>query len=110
MTALAGSCWSSCGSTRNSRDRWLVRARAAFAPTAWEVLRPQDVPVLMPAVIDVESEVPVEVLVSRLTEPVKSPNGPAPPAWLRPRPRLRPAVSLTETESLTESAVPIVLV
>ena len=75
-----------------------------------EVLIPQAVLALMPSVIDRESDVPRELLVSRLADPVTWPNG-ANESWrLRPRPLLRPRLSLTETVSATESAVPTVLV
>ena len=79
-------------------------------PTAADVLTPQDVPELMPSVMESESEVPLETLASLLAVPVKSPNGANAPWRLRPRPRLRPEVLLTDTEPATESAVPTVLV
>ena len=110
IIALGGSCCSSCCSTRNSRDRCEVLASEALALSALDVLTPHDVPELMPSVMDSESDVPRETLESLLTVPVKSPNGAKAPCWLRPRPRLRPEVLLTDAESATESAVPTVLV
>ena len=87
ITALGGSCCSSCGSTRSSRDRCTVRAAEELAPAAREVLIPQAVLALMPAVIDRESDVPREWLESRLADPVTGASGanepwrlPAPPA------------------------------
>ncbi|HCU91601.1 MAG TPA: hypothetical protein DHU96_02110 [Actinobacteria bacterium] len=75
ITALGGSCWSSCGSTRNSRDRWAVRASDSFAPTAMDVLTPHDVLELMPSVIDSDSLVPLDWLTSWLPDPVRWPKG-----------------------------------
>ena len=74
------------------------------------MLQPQAVLALMPSVRATESDSAREVLRSRLAEPLISPNGANPSPWLVPRPRLRPAVSVTEAESVTESAVPTVLV
>jgi hypothetical protein len=74
------------------------------------VLSPQDVLALIPSVTDRESDHAAEVLASRLAEPLTSANGAKLPCLLCPRPRLRPAVSVAEPESVTESAVPTVLV
>src|SRR5260370_18681 len=60
ITALGGSCCSSCCSTRNSRDRCVVRASESLAPTARELPIPHAVLRLIPSVIDSESLVPVE--------------------------------------------------
>src|ERR1700677_718313 len=50
IIALAGSCWSSCCSTRNSRERCRARASDSLSPVAIVVVRPhavlQDRPVL----------------------------------------------------------------
>src|SRR6266702_2081300 len=70
ITALGGSCCSSCCSTRNSRDRCAVRAAEELVLTALEVLIPQAVLELMPAVMDRESDVPRERLAPWLTDPV----------------------------------------
>src|ERR1035438_800946 len=107
--ALGGSCCSSCCSTRNSRDRWLVRVREELAPIAFEVFTPHAVLRLIPSVIDSVSLVPHERLPSRLLDPVCCANGPN-PARLWPVPRLRPVVSLVEADTETESAAPMVLV
>ena len=110
ITAPGGSCCSSCGSTRNSRDRCAVRAAEELAPTAVDVLIPHAVLSLMPSVIDRESDVPCEELESLLRVPVTWPNG-AKASWrAAARPLLRPTLSLTEAVSATESAVPTVLV
>src|SRR5208282_1819533 len=110
ITALGGSCCSSCGSTRNSRDRCAVRAAEELVPSAVEVLIPQAVLELMPSVIDRESDVPCDWLESAFRDPVTWPNG-AKASWRAvPRPLLFPWLSLTEAVSATESAVPAVLV
>src|ERR1700722_11378466 len=109
-TAVCGRCCSSCCSISSSRDRCRLPASELFAPTAREVLQPQDVLALMPSVIARESDTATEELWSRLADPVPAPNGAKPDDRLRPWPRLRPAVRLAETESDTESAVPTVLV
>jgi hypothetical protein len=110
ITELGGSCCSSCGSTRNSRERCAVRAAEELALAALEVLIPHAVLELMPAVTARESDVPRDWLASRLRDAVKWPNG-AKVSWrVRPRPREDPWVSLTEAVSATESAVPTVLV
>src|ERR1019366_1875054 len=110
ITALGGSCCSSCCSTRNSRDRCAAAARDVLADSARDVLTPQDVLELMPSVSETESELAREKLWSLLAVPVESANGANAPCRLRPRPVLAPAVSLTDAESDTESAVPTVLV
>ena len=87
-----------------------MRAVEELAPIAVEVLIPQAVLELMPSVIDRESDVPCDPLVSRLRDRVTWPNG-AKASWrAAPRPRLWPTLSLTETVSANESAVPTVLV
>jgi hypothetical protein len=71
------------------------------------VLTPHDVLVLIPAVIESESLVPDDSLTSRLPDEVRGANAAAPVLeW--PRPRLRPDVSLRDTEAAQESAVPTV--
>jgi hypothetical protein len=110
ITALGGSCCSSCGSTRSSRDRCEVLAAEELLLAARDVLIPQAVLELKPAVMDRESDVPCDWLVSLLRDAVKWPNGANASGRLRPRPLLRPCVSLTDAESATESAVPTVLV
>src|SRR5204862_179967 len=46
IIALAGSCWSSCCSTRNSRERCMARASDSLSPAALDVVIPQAVLVL----------------------------------------------------------------
>src|SRR5215472_4406173 len=105
--ALGGSCCSSWASTRNSRERCAVVPSDSLSPIARDVLTPHDVLVLIPSVIDSESLVPCDSLTSRLPDPVRGANGAAPlVVW--PRPRLRPDVSLRDTEAAQESAVPTV--
>ena len=70
IIALGGNCCSSCGSTRNSRDRCTVRARESLSVTAREVLTPQAVLSLMPVVIDSASVSPEDSLVSPLRDRV----------------------------------------
>jgi hypothetical protein len=77
---------------------------------AGEVLRPQDVPALMPSVTEPESDTATERLASRLADPLASANGANRPCLVRPRPRLRPAARVAEGQSATESEVPTVLV
>jgi hypothetical protein len=86
----------------------VVVAAESVAPTALDVLQPQEVPVLTPAVMDRESHTAADELRSRLADPVKSANGAKSPGRLRPR--LLLAVLVSESESVTESAVPTVLV
>ena len=52
-----------------------VRAAEELAPAAREVLIPQAVLALMPAVIDRESDVPRERLESRLADPLTGASG-----------------------------------
>src|ERR1700680_1421116 len=109
IIALGGSCCSSCCSTRNSRDRWVVRAREELAPIAFDVFTPHAVLRVIPSVIDSVSLVPHERLLSLLPELVCCPNGPD-PALLWALPPLRPWVSLAEADAETESAAATVLV
>src|ERR1700729_2580380 len=97
IIALGGSCWRSCGSTRNSRDRCAVRAWESLPVTAREVLIPQAVLSLMPVVTDSDSVNPDDSLVSRLRDEVPGSSG---RKLLReaPRPRLRPDVWLVELD------------
>jgi hypothetical protein len=89
ITALGGSCCSSCGCTRSSRDRCEVLAVDELLLAARDVLIPHAVLVLRPAVIDRESDVPRDRLESLLRDALKWPNG-AKASWrLRPRPVLR---------------------
>ena len=87
----------------------MVRAREELALIALDVFTPQALLRVIPSVIESVSLVPQERLLSLLPDPVYSPNGPK-PARLWPLPRLRPAVSLAEVDTETESAVPMVLV
>jgi hypothetical protein len=66
----------------------MVRAPEVLRPSAREVFQPQDVLALMPSVIERESDTAVEVLASRLADPVNSANGAGDPRRLRLRPRL----------------------
>jgi hypothetical protein len=109
-SAVCGKCCSSCCSTTNSRDRCAVPASEELAPTARDVLSPHDVLSLIPAVRDRESDSAAELLASRLADPLPSANGANVTGRVRPRPRLRPAVSVADRESATESDVPTVLV
>jgi len=72
------------------------------------VLQPQDVPALIPAVMDRESHTAADELRSLPADPVKSATGAKAPGllWLR----LRPEVPVTEYDPVTESAVPAVVV
>ena len=83
-------------------------AAESVPPTARDVLQPQDVPALIPAVMDRESHTAADELRSLLADPVKSATGAKAPGLLWPR--LRPAVLVIESDPLTESAVPTVLV
>jgi hypothetical protein len=109
IIALGGSCCSSCGSTRNSRDRCTVRARESLSVTAREVLIPQAVLSLMPVVSDSDSLNPDDSLRSWLREAVPGSSGTKLPRDA-PRPRLRPVVRLAELDSDRDSDVPSVLV
>ena len=75
----------------------------SLSPIALAVLTPHDVLVLIPSLIDSESLVPQDSLASRLPDPVRGANA-ATPVLLWPRPRLRPSVSLRDTEAAPESA------
>src|ERR1700742_5090908 len=109
IIALGGSCCSSCGSIRNSRERCTVRAWESLAVTAREVLIPQAVLALMPVVSESDSLDPDDSLRSWLREAVPGSSG---TKLLddAPRPRLRPVVWLTELDSDRDCDVPSVLV
>ena len=86
----------------------MVRATESLVPRAREVVRPQLVPVLIPSVSDVESETAADVLASLLAAPEKSANGSNVRCLLRPR--LRPEVTVIESDPARDSEVPAELV
>src|SRR5580704_11967694 len=109
IIALAGSCWSSCCSTRNSRDRCSARARDSLSPVALDVVIPHAVLVLIPALTDSDSLVPRESLAWVLRDRVPR-HGSRPPASVRPRPVLRAVPSVADHDVASELTEPVVLV
>ena len=109
IIALAGSCWSSCCSTRNSRERCRARASVSLSPVAWEVVIPQAVLVLTLALTDSLSlllcESPVWTLREKLA---RDGSRRLPSLW--PCPVLRDRPSLRDHEVAVEFAEPVVLV
>ena len=75
---LGGSCCSSCCSTRNSRDRCLVRAADAVAATARAVCSPQAELELRLPVHDRDSLLPSDQLLSWCPDAVRGANAPNP--------------------------------
>src|SRR5258705_708610 len=107
--ALGGSCCSSCCSTRNSRDRWLVRAADVLAATARAVGTTHALLALGPPVQDSDALIPSDQLSSWCPDAVRGAKA-ASPDQLCPWPRPCPADWLAEADTATESAVPTVLV
>src|SRR5215469_12863813 len=105
IMALAGSCWSSCCSTRNSRDRCSARARDSLSLVALEVVNPHAVPVLIPALTDSDSLVPREPLVWAFRDGLPR-HGSTPPASLRPRAVLCEVPSVADHDVASELAEP----
>src|SRR5260221_14660692 len=106
MTALVCSCCSSCGSTRSSRDSCEVMAAEELLPAALDVMIPQAVLALRPAVMDRESDVPRDWLESLLRDAGKWPNGAKASRRLRPRPPLRAEGAPPDAEPAPQSAGP----
>jgi len=95
IMALAGSCWSSCCSTRNSRERCRARASDSLSPAALEVVIPHAVLVLTPSLSDSLSLVLRESLVWTLREKLaRDGSSRLPSLW--PCPVLRDSPSLLD--------------
>ena len=109
IIALAGSCWSSCCSTRNSRERCRPRASDSLSPVALDVVIPQAVLVLTLALTDSLSLVLYESPVWTLREKLaRDGSSRLPSLW--PCPVLRDRPSLSDHEVAVELAEPVVLV
>src|SRR5437764_1349417 len=108
IMALAGSCWSSCCSTRNSRERCMVRASDSLSPAALDVVMPQAVLMLTLVLTDSLSLVLCESPVWTLCETLVRAGSSRLPLW--PYPVLRDRPSLSDHEVAVESADPVVLV
>src|SRR6185437_10223664 len=108
IIALAGSCWSSCCSTRNSRERCMARASDSLSPAALDVVIPQAVLVLTLVLTDSLSLVLRESPVWTLRETLVCDGSSRLPLW--PCPVLRDRPSLSDHEVAVESADPVVLV
>src|SRR5260370_42658839 len=99
IIALAGSCCSSCCSTRNSRERCMARASDSLSPVALDVVMPHAVLVLIPALTDPLSPMLRESLVWTLREKLaRDGSSRLPP----PRPVLRDDPSLADHEVAAE--------
>src|SRR5580658_2421716 len=109
IIALAGSCWSWCCSTRNSRERCMARASDSLSPVALEVVIPHAVLVLMPVLTESLSPVLHESPAWTLRENVPR-AGSTPPASLWPCPLLREVPSLVDHDVAVELTEPVVLV
>ena len=109
IIALAGSCWSSCCSTRNSRERCSARARVSLSPVALDVVIPHAVLVLTLVLTDSLSLVLCESPVWTLREKLaRDGSSRLPSLW--PCPVLRDRPSLCDHEVAVEFAAPVVLV
>src|ERR1700730_7855557 len=109
IMALAGSSWSSCCSSRNSRERCVARASDSLSPVAFEVVIPHAVLVLMPALTESLSPVLRESLAWTLREHVpRAGSSRARSLW--PCPVLRDVPSLVDHDAATELTEPAVLV
>src|ERR1700722_20200475 len=104
IIALAGSCCSSCCSTRNSRERCRPTASDSLPPVALDVVWPQAVLVLIPVLADSLSVVLRESLVCVLREELAAKGITPCPVRLRPVPRL------TDQDAASELTEPVVLV
>src|SRR5580704_7139158 len=109
IIALAGSCWSSCCSTRNSRERCKASASESLSPVALEVVSPHAVLVLTPALTDSLSLMFCESLVWTLREKLAREGSSRLPS-LRPCPVLRDSPSLCDHEVAVELTDPVALV
>src|SRR5437588_5955578 len=109
IIALVGSCWSSCCSTRNSRERCRARASDSLSPVALDVVIPHAVLALTPALTDSLSLMLRESLVWMLREKLARDGSSRLPS-LRPCPVLRDNPSLADHEAATELTDPVVLV
>src|SRR5260370_20961606 len=109
IIALAGSCWSSCCSTRNSRERCMARASDSLSPVALDVVMPHAVLVLMPALTDSLSPMLRESLVCTLREKLARAGSSRLPPSLRPCPALPDDPSLADHEVASAFADPLVL-
>src|SRR6266849_1812392 len=103
IIALAGSCWSSCCSTRNSRERCRARASDSLSPAALAVVIPHAVLVLTPSLTDSLSLVLRESLVWTLREKLARDGSSRLPS-------LRDSPSLFDHEVAAEVTDPVVLV
>src|ERR1700736_6236736 len=108
IIALAGSCWSSCCSTRNSRERCRPRASDSLSLVALDVVWPQAVLVLIPVLADSPSVVLRESLACVLREEFVDSGSTPWSVRLRPVPRVVP--SLTDQDAASVLTVPVVLV
>src|ERR1700722_8644744 len=109
IIALAGSCWSSCCSTRNSRERCRACASDWLSPVALDVVSPHAVLVLTPAVTDSLSLMLCESLAWALREKLARDGSSRLPS-LRLCPVLRDTPSLCDHEAAVELTDPVVLV
>src|SRR5450631_1835944 len=101
IIALTGSCWSSCCSTRNSRERCRARASDSLSPVAFVVVSPHAVLELMPVLTESLSPMLRESLSWTLREYVaREGNGPAASLW--PCPVLREDPSVTDRDVAVE--------
>src|ERR1700745_228882 len=108
IIALVGSCWSSCCSTRNSRERCMARASDSLSPIALDVVIPQAVLALTLALTDSLSLVSREAPGGTLCRTLVCDGSSRLPLW--PCPVLRHRPSLSDHEVEVESADPVVLV
>src|SRR5208337_5159477 len=109
IIALAGSCWSSCCSTRNSRERCKASASDSLSPVALDVVTPHAVLVLTPVLTDSFSLMLCESLVWTLREKLARDGSSRLPS-LRPCPVLRVSPALCDHEVAAELTDPVVLV
>src|SRR5260370_33475014 len=101
IIALAGSCCSSCCSTRNSRERCMARASDSLSPVALDVVMPHAVLVLMPVLTDSLSPMLRESLLWTLREKLARDGSSRLPPSLRPSPAPRADPSLAHHEAPT---------
>src|ERR1035437_8418091 len=104
IIALTGSCWSSCCSTRNSRERCRARARDSLSPVAMDVVSPHAGLELMPVLTESLSPVLRESLVWTLRERDARRCCSGPPASLWPCPVLREDPSLVDRDVASQLA------
>src|ERR1017187_9027440 len=110
IIALTGSCWRSCCSTRNSRERCRARGTESLSPGAMDVVSPRAVLELMPVLTESLSPVLRESLVWTLRERDARDGSSEPPASLWPCPVLRDDPSLVDRDVAAELTEPVVLV